>query len=736
MRHQPFRLAGAAASVAVALAVCGGTQAAAARTSAASPATAAARTSAASPATAAARTSAGSPAMAAAKPSGCVTFLTSGPRAPSRGVFPTVSAASRAFTLAGPGSSGPAAGRPGRLSEAWAGPTAAGTARTVARPTAAGTARTVARPTAAGTARTVAGPAGAGDTVTVIGTTIAGQPAGRSDQVFLFNASDSAKFDNPVQSVQGFTDGVARFTVPAGQYWALGEFIEQLPRQHSLAVYLDVLPQFPVGGNTTIHLTAKAATSPILAKVAQPAVTQQLTFQVVRFAATGPPVSLGWILGDGGPESPAPTVYVSPTSSSPTVGKLFTVTSVQLGTAVFPSDSRYVYDLAYQSAGTIGPQQHVVNQAALAMVHLRYYSAVKSDGVYGTFPGFPVNETCNLGGAIFWDAQFPTTQLVYLSASGLLSWQTQFIQNFQLGISGGQLGQPQAYLPGEQQTQDFGAYPLHPAPNVRLTNVPGVPPEQVSAGRAGNTLRLALTAFSDNVPGHIGQGTFPPVKTSARYEIDQNGTKIAGGTVPNFYGPFAAAAKLSPAPSTVRFTLNTAESATLNPLSTASHTVWTWRSAPAPDPRLPTGWTCLPGGAADGACAVQPMMTLRYGVIGLGLDGATAPGQQVVLVQVGHLQLARAAKITGATVSVSFDGGKTWHSARVTGSGGSYAAVFSAPPGAHVTLRTSASDAAGGSVTETISNAYQVGSSAAPVPSQPQPPRRSAVVRGHVEAPR
>jgi hypothetical protein len=555
--------------------------------------------------------------------------------------------------------------------------------------------------------------------VTVTGTTIAGQPAGPSDQVFLFNVSDSAKFDNPLQSVQGFTGGVARFTVPTGQYWAVGEFIKQLPRQHSFAVYLDVLPQFPVSGNTTIHLSAKAATSPIRATVPRPAITQQLTFQVVRFAATGPPVSLSWMLGDGGPGSPAPAVYVSPTSGSPTVGKLFTVTSLQLGTAAFPFDSRYQYDLAYQSAGTIGPQQYVVNQAALATVHLRYYSAVKSDGVYGTFPGFPVNETCNPGGAIFWGAQFPTTQLVYLTASPVLSWQTQFIQNFQLGTSGGQYGPPLAYLPGQQQTQNFGAYPLHPAPNVRLSNVPGVPPDQVSAGRAGNTLRLALTAFSDNVPGHLGQGTFPPVTTSARYEIDQNGTKIAGGTVPNFYGAFSATAKLSPAPSTVRFSLNTAESAKLNPLSTASHTVWTWRSVPTPDARLPAGWTCLPGGVADHACAVQPMMTLRYSVVGLGLDGATAPGQQVVSVLVGHLQLARATKITHATVSVSFDGGKTWHAARVTGSGGSYAAVFSAPPGAHVTLRTSACDAAGGSVTETISNAYQVTSSSAPVPRQP-----------------
>jgi len=46
--------------------------------------------------------------------------------------------------------------------------------------------------------------------------------------------------------------------------------------------------------------------------------------------------------------------------------------------------------------------------------------------------------------------------------------------------------------------------------------------------------------------------------------------------------------------------------------------------------------------------------------------------------------------------------------ARMTGSGGSCAAVFPAPPGAPVTLRASASDAVGGSITGTITNAYQV----------------------------
>jgi Neuraminidase (sialidase) len=100
------------------------------------------------------------------------------------------------------------------------------------------------------------------------------------------------------------------------------------------------------------------------------------------------------------------------------------------------------------------------------------------------------------------------------------------------------------------------------------------------------------------------------------------------------------------------------------------------------------------------------MMTLRYSVQNMALDGSAPPGLQLVRIFVGHLQHARAARVIRAAMQVSFDGGKTWHHARVVGRDGSYTAVFAAPPGARVTLRTSAADAAGGSVTETITSAY------------------------------
>ena len=126
--------------------------------------------------------------------------------------------------------------------------------------------------------------------------------------------------------------------------------------------------------------------------------------------------------------------------------------------------------------------------------------------------------------------------------------------------------------------------------------------------------------------------------------------------------------------------------------------------------QVPPGWSCLRYTYQPHGCAAQPMMTLGYAVARLRLDGTAPPGRQAIHLTVGHLQGATASAITAASVSVSFDGGTTWHKARLSGHGGSYTAVFTAPAGTMVTLRTSAADAAGGSVTETITSAYQIGS--------------------------
>jgi predicted RNA methylase len=101
------------------------------------------------------------------------------------------------------------------------------------------------------------------------------------------------------------------------------------------------------------------------------------------------------------------------------------------------------------------------------------------------------------------------------------------------------------------------------------------------------------------------------------------------------------------------------------------------------------------------------MLTLNYQVAGMSITGATAPGRQVIDLTAGHIQLARAAVITGARMQVSFDDGTTWHAARVAAAGhGHFRVTFTAPARAFVTLRTSATDQAGGSIAETITRGY------------------------------
>jgi hypothetical protein len=110
----------------------------------------------------------------------------------------------------------------------------------------------------------------------------------------------------------------------------------------------------------------------------------------------------------------------------------------------------------------------------------------------------------------------------------------------------------------------------------------------------------------------------------------------------------------------------------------------------------------------------QPMMTLRYAVGGMGLDGSVAPGRQRLRLWTGHIQLADAAKVTHAAVQVSFDDGATWRHAVLGGRAGRFRAVYRAPATArYVSLRSTARDAAGGRITETLIRAYRIAPSRA-----------------------
>ena len=235
-----------------------------------------------------------------------------------------------------------------------------------------------------------------------------------------------------------------------------------------------------------------------------------------------------------------------------------------------------------------------------------------------------------------------------------------------------------------------------------------------SASRSGNTLVLGRhpvqrqRARASRVRIPAGDLRRDAARSTGSYEIDQNGKKIAGGNAvkaaqgsPDLY----AQARLSAKPSVIKFAVSASRTGRAYGLATSSRTVWTWPSARQAGAVLPAGWIC----PASQTCVVQPMMTLGYSVPGLGLHESAPPGRQVLDFSAAHLQLATAAAVKTATVQVSQDGGKTWRSVAVTGTGpGRFRAVFSDKSAGAVALRVTAADSAGSQIKETILSAYKV----------------------------
>ena len=79
--------------------------------------------------------------------------------------------------------------------------------------------------------------------LTVTGTNQAGRPD-TGDEVVVLNAADWRTFGDPVEAVSTFYHGSARYSVPAGTYWAFAWFAGT--GKSAATLRMDVLPQFTV----------------------------------------------------------------------------------------------------------------------------------------------------------------------------------------------------------------------------------------------------------------------------------------------------------------------------------------------------------------------------------------------------------------------------------------------------------------------------------------------------------
>jgi hypothetical protein len=539
-------------------------------------------------------------------------------------------------------------------------------------------------------------------TLTVTGTNLAGQPD-TGDLVSVFNVDNLLKFGDPLETTNVFDDGSVKFSVPAGHYTAIGLFFD-ISGTSVTGFRTVTLPQFTVAGDTTVAVDEPTATDQVQMVTPQPTVTQDASLTIYRTAGDGD------LLEDGFDAGNIP-LWTNETTQAPTVGTLQTAVTGYL-TSPKGVSQRQDYNLVFAgSGGVIGSQRYVVTPANTATISSGYFQDGGSIGGWEPLGIFGFQEVGLISSDIF-PFGLPEELEQNFTAGPSLVWINEYFQLFST-LSGGQTDSARTFSPGETATQNWNAYPLHPGPDVNLAGAANPFLELPSASRAGNTLTLVVTPFSDNTDGHTGSGFSPGIfgnvgSFSGTYLLRENGKKIAGGNAAALAEGASSLflqGKLGSKPGVIRFVLTATRTGRLYHLSTATRTVWTWHTARRPGARLPAGWICLNGSRR---CAVQPMMTLLYNVSGMAVDGVAPPGQQQVRLTVGRLQHAPASKITGATVAVSVNGGTTWQPATVAAAGGGvFNVTFTAPPGAFVSLRVHAADASGDQINETITRGYK-----------------------------
>ncbi len=552
-------------------------------------------------------------------------------------------------------------------------------------------------------------------TLTIKATDLSGKPDA-GDLVIVINADNPARFSDLGAAIEFFDHGIAKFSEPAGHYFAIG-FFTPFKRGAVVATRITVLPRFSVSRDRTVRTSERAASSEITMVTARRAISVDDVFELIQTPAVGQRLNFSF-------DAAGLPMWISPTHQRPAVGKLATVTSAVLTSprAHRPNGPGYMYELSYQNLSGLIPRQFfTIKQNSLAALSTRFYSSKPLPEGFGFQGVYPIEsgdlllvDLLGLGGGFAVEAH-SQAPLLYLTANPSLTWFFSLARSQSLGDGTGFFAQQtdsRSFRPGHY-IQAWNQYPLHPAPSVDLPGMVGQSPFPASASRAGNEVTIFLWPFTDNQPGHEGVPNLnlvePGVKFVGQYEFDQNGVRIAGGSSDAFFWQ----AKVKPKPSVIRFTLDEIRSGPPYRLSAHTHSVWTWRSAPNPSATVPRAWLCGSSLVDDFTrrCSAQDLLRLEYKVAAMRPDGSVPAGRQALTVTVTHFQpYTAAAKVTQVRVLVSFDNGRTWREAAISGRGrGRFLARYTTPRTARsAELRVTAADTAGSTVTETLPLAYRI----------------------------
>ncbi|MET8042970.1 S8 family serine peptidase [Micromonospora sp. NPDC005215] len=234
--------------------------------------------------------------------------------------------------------------------------------------------------------------------------------------------------------------------------------------------------------------------------------------------------------------------------------------------------------------------------------------------------------------------------------------------------------EPRAYRPGRHTRESWGSAPYGPS-----FPTPRWPGQGVT--RLGDDIQVDVQLYGD-AEGHPG-GSFVDTARTALY---RNGV-LVGESPDAGFGEFAVP------PGAAAYRLEVSAKRSFTDLSTEVSTAWTFRSRHVP--------------GAD--YRRLPVSAIRF-TPPLDADNTARAGRSLVIpVQVKRQPGVAGSRLTKLTVDVSYDGGRTWQAAQVRHGGHGWTATVKHPAGAgHASLRATARDAAGTTVTERIIQAYRL----------------------------
>ncbi len=335
------------------------------------------------------------------------------------------------------------------------------------------------------------------------------------------------------------------------------------------------------------------------------------------------------------------------------------------------TNSPYYYNVHWTAADRV-PSRLVrpVQTADLAVVQTRI--PAPAPGKTGLIAGL-VTVALPARLTVYYTAGFPIgTQLLQLDANG------EPEAELDSGIP--------AYHRGEHRTESWGAAVAGPA-FADLDFFVGFPSGSPSMGRSENTIFVFTDQmFSDAEPTHRGSSTMD----SGSIRLLRDGVQVG-----RFNDPFGAGFQVPPEPATYRIETTVSRSG-VSEFSTRVDAAWTFRSA-------------RPVSADPSLGEALPLMAVRFAP-GTDLDNAAPAGRRFAVPLYAQWQRgAGSAAMRSVTVDVSYDDGRTWRAAPLTGAGDRRVAILDHPArDGFVSLRAHATDSAGSQVEETIIRAYRI----------------------------